>query len=136
LPLPPDNAQAPTELKPEDDQDRYKPNRDVELTAGTKSGAKRVEGPPLDVNREAPELPTKPNAEPTREDLNPEEAKAGKPLNPALLAAATLKPESAGGLSPSEREKALAAYDELLKRLPPAERQKLREYYRLLRDIR
>ena len=136
LPLPPDNVHAPTELKPDDDKDRYKPNRGVELTTGTKTGAKRVEGPPLEVNREAPETPAKPNAEPTREDLSPEEAKAGKPLNPALLAAVTLKPEAAGGLSASEREKALAAYDELLKRLPPAERQKLREYYRLLRDIR
>ena len=75
--------------------------------------------------------------EPGRNVITEEMARSTQQLNRGLVNAAdTDRTADNPPLTPSEREEAIKAHADIIERLPARERNKLTEYYRILRDVR
>lgn len=74
--------------------------------------------------------------EPEHNDFDPKLAGKIKKLGTAIVATANTQDQQGRELTASEKEEAIKAHQQILKKLTPAERQKVEEYYRYLRDIK
>ena len=106
------------------------------LEAGRKSQAKEVAEDPLELNPEPNTDEEDPAAEPERDVIDLEAAKQPRHIDPGFVN----DPQSTTGddrrrLGAAEREKIIARYRQALQRLTTGEKQKVEEYYRILRDI-
>ncbi len=123
-------------VEEEDDDDRFGAERPVELAEGRKEEAEDVDLTDLDLNDRPSDAGREQEEGPEREEINEETAKQARRINPGAMAGARIDPSAKKtSLPPSAREKEIAKHDDLLKRMATADKHKLREYYRILRDI-